>query len=112
MTVVRDGKSFMVTSPRVVVAVGAHHSPAMLLASGIGPRADLDTLGIEVRRDLPDVGGHLMDHACVALDFTGTPELPSWNRLRHERERAREYPDSCRMGMGDREPYPRHTLAA
>jgi choline dehydrogenase len=77
VTVVRDGRSVTVTSPRVVVAAGAYHSPALLLASGIGPRADLDALGIEVRRDLPGVGRHLLDHACVALDFTGTPGLPA-----------------------------------
>ena len=77
VTVVRDGESTTITAARVVVAAGAYHSPALLLASGIGPRADLEALGIDVRLDLPGVGRHLLDHACVALDFTGTPELPA-----------------------------------
>jgi choline dehydrogenase len=73
--VARDGTSATIISSRVVVAAGAYHSPALLLASGIGPRADLEALGIEVRLDLSGVGRHLLDHACVALDFTGTAEL-------------------------------------
>lgn len=77
VTVVRDGESTTVRADRVVVAAGAYHSPALLMASGIGPRAHLEQLGIEVHADLPGVGGHLLDHACVALDFTGTPELPA-----------------------------------
>lgn len=77
VTVVRDGVVTTVRASRVVVAAGAYHSPALLIASGIGPRADLERLGIPVHADLPGVGGHLLDHACVALDFTGTPELPA-----------------------------------
>jgi len=77
VTIVRDGVEKTIRASRVVVAAGAYHSPALLIASGIGPRADLEALGIEVRADLPGVGRHLLDHACVALDFTGTPDLPA-----------------------------------
>ena len=44
---------------RIVLSAGAIASPAILLRSGIGPAADLGTLGIEVRRDLPGVGSQL-----------------------------------------------------
>lgn len=74
--VVRDGTSTTISARRVVVAAGAYHSPALLLASGIGPAEELAALDIPVRVDLPGVGRHLLDHACVALDFTGTPALP------------------------------------
>lgn len=76
VTVLREAGPVTVTAARVVVAAGAYHSPALLLRSGIGPAKDLAALEIPVRADLPGVGRHLLDHACVQLDFTGTPELP------------------------------------
>jgi choline dehydrogenase len=51
-----------VDADTVVVAAGAHNSPALLLRSGLGPRDDLASLGIECRVDLPGVGANLMDH--------------------------------------------------
>lgn len=77
VSVLRDGVPVTVTAPRVVVAAGAYHSPALLLRSGIGPATELRDLGIGVRVDLPGVGRHLLDHACVQLDFSGTPQLPA-----------------------------------
>lgn len=49
----------------VILAAGAYGSPAILLRSGIGPKEDLETLGIPVVRDLPGVGSGLMDHPLV-----------------------------------------------
>ncbi|MGZ4427939.1 MAG: GMC family oxidoreductase N-terminal domain-containing protein, partial [Nocardioidaceae bacterium] len=40
----------------VILCGGALNSPQLLLLSGIGPRADLEQLGIDVRADLPGVG--------------------------------------------------------
>ena len=65
----------VVHAGRVVVAAGAYHSPALLLRSGIGPAADLRALGVDVVADLPGVGGHLLDHSCVQLDFHGKDGL-------------------------------------
>jgi choline dehydrogenase len=69
-----EGESY-IAAGRVVVSAGAYHSPAILLRSGIGARARLDELGIPVAVDLPGVGEHLLDHACVQLDFAGKPGL-------------------------------------
>jgi len=44
----------------VILAGGSYASPAILLRSGIGPRADLAKLGIQVMADLP-VGQRLQD---------------------------------------------------
>jgi choline dehydrogenase len=49
----------------IILAAGAYGSPAILLRSGIGPRADLTELGIPVVQDLPGVGNGLMDHPLV-----------------------------------------------
>ena len=46
----------------IVLAGGAINSPQLLLLSGIGPGAQLQSLGIEVVRDLPGVGENLQDH--------------------------------------------------
>jgi choline dehydrogenase len=50
----------------VILSAGAIHSPAILQRSGIGPRAWLDALGIEVVADRP-VGKHLLDHPILGL---------------------------------------------
>ncbi|MEW2491790.1 GMC family oxidoreductase [Streptomyces sp. NPDC048411] len=47
----------------VVVCAGAIDSPRLLQLSGVGPAAVLDAVGVDVRVDLPGVGGNLMDHA-------------------------------------------------
>ena len=52
---------------RIVLTAGALASPTILLRSGIGPAADLEALGIEVRRDLPGVGSELWDHPALPI---------------------------------------------
>jgi len=46
----------------VVLCGGAINSPQLLLLSGIGPGAQLQSLGIPVLRHLPGVGENLQDH--------------------------------------------------
>ncbi|OON74420.1 GMC family oxidoreductase [Streptomyces tsukubensis] len=59
----KDGEEITVNARQeVLVCAGAVDSPRLLLHSGIGPRADLEALGIPVVRDLPGVGENLLDH--------------------------------------------------
>jgi choline dehydrogenase len=53
----------------VVLSGGAIGSPHLLLLSGIGPRPELEALGITCHVDSPHVGKHLKDHLQVALFF-------------------------------------------
>jgi choline dehydrogenase len=53
----------------IVLSAGAVHSPAILLRSGIGPASALRGLGIEVVRDLPGVGGNVLEHPAVRLEL-------------------------------------------
>ncbi|KAH7397020.1 putative glucose dehydrogenase [Phaeosphaeria sp. MPI-PUGE-AT-0046c] len=46
----------------VVLSAGALDSPKILLLSGIGPREQLEKVGIEVVHDVPGVGQNLQDH--------------------------------------------------
>ncbi|MEV5238918.1 GMC oxidoreductase [Streptomyces cinnamoneus] len=59
----KDGEEIYVEAAReVVVCAGAVDTPRLLLHSGIGPKADLEALGIPVVHDLPGVGENLLDH--------------------------------------------------
>lgn len=62
----RDGDR--VPAREVVLAAGAIGSPHLLLLSGVGPRADLDALGIPVVADLP-VGVAFADHPDLAVGW-------------------------------------------
>jgi choline dehydrogenase len=46
----------------VVISAGALRSPNLLMLSGVGPKFELERLGIDVRLDLPGVGKNLQDH--------------------------------------------------
>lgn len=58
----------------VVVSAGALKTPQVLMLSGIGPKADLDKLGIPIVKDLP-VGKNLQDHQVLLGLFVGLKEF-------------------------------------
>jgi choline dehydrogenase-like flavoprotein len=58
----------------VLLTAGALQSPQLLMLSGIGPGAHLQSLGIGVAHDLPGVGAHLHDHVDV-VQVVDTPQL-------------------------------------
>ena len=51
----------------IIIAAGALHSPAVLLRSGVGPRAQLEALGIPVACELSGVGENLREHPSIVL---------------------------------------------
>lgn len=55
-------KTLVKARKEVIVSAGAYCSPAILLRSGIGPKQELQGLGIESQVDLGGVGKNLMDH--------------------------------------------------
>ncbi|MBC2864939.1 GMC family oxidoreductase N-terminal domain-containing protein [Streptomyces mexicanus] len=70
VVVERDGLRTTVDAGSVVLSTGALSTPHLLQLSGIGPRADLERLGIPVIRDAPAVGACFSDHPQVVLDWT------------------------------------------
>ncbi|MGA3002349.1 MAG: GMC family oxidoreductase N-terminal domain-containing protein [Acetobacteraceae bacterium] len=58
----------------VILSAGAIGSPQLLLLSGIGPRQQLEAVGVACLLDQPHVGKHLKDHLMVPLYFPA-PEL-------------------------------------
>lgn len=53
----------------VILSGGAVGSPHLLLLSGIGPRPELEAVGVPCVVDSPHVGKHLKDHLLIALLF-------------------------------------------
>ena len=51
----------------VILAGGTFNTPQLLMLSGIGPRAELERVGIGVRVDLPGVGRNLQDRYEVCI---------------------------------------------
>jgi len=57
------GREHQVEAKReVILCAGAIGSPQLLLLSGVGPRAQLESFGIALQKDLPGVGQNLQDH--------------------------------------------------
>ncbi|KAH7941670.1 hypothetical protein HPB49_015936 [Dermacentor silvarum] len=76
---VKDGKEKTVRAKReVVLSAGTIGSTQLLLLSGVGPRSDLDRLGIPVVADLP-VGENLQDHLLnLGTAATTTRDVEVW----------------------------------
>jgi choline dehydrogenase-like flavoprotein len=66
----------------VVLAAGGVMSPTLLLRSGVGPRSQLERIGITVVADVPGVGAGFSDHPQAQLTWRPQPTVA--NRDPHE----------------------------
>jgi choline dehydrogenase len=65
-----DGETTVASAAKeVVLSAGAVGSPHILMLSGVGPRSELEAVGVPCRLDAPDVGKHLKDHLQVGLVY-------------------------------------------
>jgi choline dehydrogenase len=111
-----DGVLRTVEAKTIVLSAGAVGTLAILLRSGIGPRADLDRLGVELVRDVPAVGARLLDHPGSAIFFR--PRDPSLLRLDDPliqclcrwTSKGSPLPDDMQVQPGSLVPFPRHTF--
>lgn len=53
----------------VILSAGSIGSPHILLHSGFGDKKELETIGIQPLRHLPDVGKNLTDHTIFTVGF-------------------------------------------
>lgn len=51
----------------VVLCAGAIDSPRLLLVNGIGPKSELQSVGVTTKKDLSGVGKHLQDHVLAFM---------------------------------------------
>jgi choline dehydrogenase len=76
----QDGRRIQVKTRReVLLAAGAVRSPQLLMLSGIGPGAQLQSFGIPVLADRDGVGSNLQDHLVLVMGWQFKPGGPSHN---------------------------------
>ncbi|KAI1308626.1 hypothetical protein F5Y03DRAFT_93681 [Xylaria venustula] len=79
----KNGKvSTIAVKNEVVLAAGTIRTPQLLELSGIGDRDLLESLGIDVLIDNPNVGEHMQDHLMTSQQFPVKKEYPSADGLR------------------------------
>jgi 5-(hydroxymethyl)furfural/furfural oxidase len=76
------GQRQTLNAPNVILCMGAIHTPALLMRSGIGPATILSSQGISVIAGLEGVGANLMEHPSTAI----STYLPPVSRLKDLRE--------------------------
>ncbi|XP_018013934.1 glucose dehydrogenase [FAD, quinone] [Hyalella azteca] len=70
------GKTYKVEARKeVIISAGTLHTPKLLMLSGIGPRKQIEELGIPVVAEVPGVGQNLDSHQLFALNFKIKPGL-------------------------------------
>lgn len=57
----------------ITLCAGSIGTPAILMRSGIGPKGELEALGIQTNINLPGVGARLWDHAAVPIRLVPNP---------------------------------------
>jgi choline dehydrogenase len=70
----RRGQETVRARREVILSAGAIGSPQLLALSGIGAPDELRAVGVEVRHDLPGVGGNLQDHPFVTVSWEVTDQ--------------------------------------
>jgi choline dehydrogenase len=74
----RDGAVHVAhADAEVVLSAGAVDSPRLLLLSGVGPAAELEAVGVQVRHDLPGVGRNLHDHPLCGVVHEAAQPIPA-----------------------------------
>jgi choline dehydrogenase len=63
------GETCTVAGEHIILSTGAVGSPHLLMLSGVGPAAQLGSLGIPVVQDMPGVGQNLRDHPKVYVTW-------------------------------------------
>jgi choline dehydrogenase len=82
----RGGRVLRVRARReVLLSGGTYGSPQLLMLSGVGPAEDLQRLGIPVQRALAGVGGNLIEHPRMPLQFRARQPLTFLRQLRFDR---------------------------
>lgn len=84
----RNNRTFIAREPHreAILSAGVIGSPQILMLSGIGPSAHLQSLGIPVIQNL-SVGSKFLDHAMTILAFTSNA---TWEPALTVRESIRE----------------------
>ena len=113
LEVERDGLVTMIRTRRLMLSAGAIGTPGILLRSGIGARAKLEKLGVEVVADVPAVGARLLDHHGAALFFLPRPGIVGLDHPLIQtlyRFSGGQWPNDMQIQPGSLLPLPRITI--
>ncbi|MXZ90253.1 MAG: mycofactocin system GMC family oxidoreductase MftG [Chloroflexi bacterium] len=67
------GEVFTIEGDEIILSAGAIASPQLLMLSGVGPAAELESLGIDVVHELPGVGRGMKNHPSVSIVYRSQP---------------------------------------
>lgn len=85
------GDNITIPAKQIIVAAGAINTPQLLKLSGVGPADELNSLGIPVVIDSPQVGQNLVNHHYAVAQYEARPETDSlWQLLQNSSRRATE----------------------
>lgn len=70
----KDGARYHAKARKeVVVCLGAYCTPQLLQVSGIGPKSEIDKLGVKLEVELDGVGKGLKDHLMAGPSYNTVP---------------------------------------
>src|SRR6185436_7798345 len=84
VALIENGREIVIHAERdVILTAGAIGSPKLLMLSGIGPAAHLESHGITVNNDLPGVGQNLQDHMAsdIVWQLNGPHSYDKYKKL-------------------------------
>ncbi|KAI1371166.1 putative GMC oxidoreductase [Hypoxylon crocopeplum] len=87
------GNARTISAREIILSGGAINTPKLLMLSGVGPRDQLESLGIPVVADRPEIGSNLRDHGVSIVQLLVTPEVLTywqWSANSTEESLARE----------------------
>ncbi|KAI0478604.1 GMC oxidoreductase [Xylariaceae sp. FL0804] len=74
----QDGSSREVKAKsEIILSAGAVDTPRLMLLSGLGPKENLSSVGIEVVKDIPGVGENLQDHPETIIMWELSKPVPA-----------------------------------
>ena len=80
----RDGvKHYVSVGSEVILSLGAHHTPKLLMQSGIGDEEHLRQFGIPVIQHLPGVGQNYQDHVRIPCVWEFHESVPTGRNIAH-----------------------------
>lgn len=82
-----NGEVHTIHGKEIILSAGALNTPKLLMLSGVGPKEHLNSLGIPVVVDMPEIGSNLRDHALSIVQYLVTPKvLTVWQWSSNETE--------------------------
>ncbi|KAJ0175816.1 hypothetical protein K1T71_008975 [Dendrolimus kikuchii] len=83
----------------IILSAGAINSPHILISSGIGPKEELEKLGINVVVNSPHVGKNMEDHAIITLAIKGKKDNTTlWENIQQYLGNLHRFPAPVLVG--------------